>query len=212
MADDHAPEIRRLTAEATKRRLQARDLRRQNAELMERLAALEEENTTLRAGFEEVDTLLRQIEGDPEGPLGRVAELEREILARDHRDAFRDLYADAELGLNGSIPVEDLWQLIGYSPEGEPDPESIRATLAGLRESKGFLFAAPTAPTSGQSKGETPATPARPPGPGANRGGRDTSIGTFTVSRADMGNAEWMRQNQSKYADAVSDGSIRYVD
>lgn len=198
--------VEAANAEAKKYRLAARKAR-------EELAEAVRERDELAAGFEEIDARLQQLEADPEGPAKKIADLERQLLERDHRDTLRDLIADPELGLAKGVTPDKLAKLLDYTPEGTPDAAALRERVQGLRESDPYLFA-PTQDAAQPGRAGQPAQRSAPaqPGPGASRGDRDTTLGGFTVRRSDASNPEWMQRNQAQLAEAVANGTVRWVD
>jgi hypothetical protein len=175
----------RLLRENIRRKETIRDLRRQLAERDERIAALEGDVETLRAGFEEVDEENRRLAGDPDAKDRTIAELQAQLKTRDHRDAFNRLAA----GTIREDALGDAWGMLGLDVAGDVDEQAIEAAIGSLVESRAYLRAAAPAPDAGGGDGARPdaggagnptppsladrlraGAPGPGPGPGAARG------------------------------------------
>lgn len=160
------------------------------------------------------DEYKKALDAKPD-PESELSQLKLQLKQRDARDAFKSLYEDAEVGLNGKVPVEKLWKLIDFDPAKDLDLGTIKGQLAGLKESDPYLFQAQVANPS--SPGGTPTQPAAAqvapqPGPGLRRGSPDPTQGFFTYRTSDTQDPNWMRANQSALFSAMKDGRARRAD
>lgn len=146
------------------------------------------------------------------GEAGKQIEnLQKAIQLRDHKDAFKALYADESLQLNSSVPVEELWALMKYEPSGDAvDAKAIRDQVAKAIESRPYLKAAPKVTEAVAEVAET--QPAKPPGPGAARGTTASEPGKFHVTKAQSGDARWMWENRQAIAQAREEGRLQLIE
>jgi hypothetical protein len=135
----------------------------------------------------------------------KIAELEGQILERQHADVFGELKQDKELGLDPRMPVTTIMRELGYKPEGAPDRDKLKSLVAEAKPRLGHLFSPAADSGNAHATGQ-----AREPGPGAQRGGSPNSASSpaGTVSRAQLRDAKWMFANQALAATAVKEGRI----
>lgn len=154
------------------------------------------------------------LEMDPDGLRAQLAEYQTREMERTHKDAFKSLYEDSELGLNKAVNVDRLWQILGYQPNGaEPDLAAIKEQVGKLRESDPYLFTSPSQ-SAGENgpvgpNGATASQPKREPlsrGLDAGRGKPAVPPGRFVVRREQAADPEFMRLNQDRIAEASRNG------
>lgn len=158
-------EIGTLRKEAATRRKRGKAAEAQVAELQDALLALGQDRDTWQAQA--------QAEPDQERATLRaqVEELQGTIRTRDHRDAW----AKAVTDLHDKATVEDLWQKVGYAPEGETaDPAKITELVGRAREAVPYLFKPPAEAGKAAPGGAPAPAPARPAGPGVARGASES--------------------------------------
>lgn len=149
-------------------------------ELEAQLAKLTKDSETAAAALKtataERDDFKAKLDADPDGLRAKVLQLEGQIRARTHRDAFQAA-AGKFKGPNGEtvVPtaVDALWTLSGYKPEGDQADEAVLLkTIGDAVASHPFCL---QAPEGAKDKGPAPPTAPKPPGPGLSRGVPETT-------------------------------------
>lgn len=200
--DELTAEKAKLHMEATKWRVQFREVEKERNELKGQIGPL----TTER------DTWKQKAEATPKELQARVDELSGELKSRDHRDAFLDVLHDE---LNEGVTVADLWAKLGYKPgDGTPTPDQIREQTKPLRESAPFLFRpAPAGPgmpgPGGATRGSPPPLVTTLP---TGRGVPDNTARRFEIRKSQSRDARWMRENQKAIEDARKAGTLTFID
>ena len=192
-------------------------------------------------GVEEWAPLMDELEDYRSGSLEPdekdelIEQLYGERTEREHFEAFREVANEA--GVNPAA-LKHLWGSLGYSPDGDPDPDTFRELLTGARESSPFYFlegsnGAENQGQTSQSAGvnrlnpSTPglsgASPAKPPessassrqplqGIGGGRGVTNGSPGRMRVSKSQTRDPAWMQANGKAYAEAYKAKTLDFVD
>jgi hypothetical protein len=117
-------------------------------------------------------------ESGPAEFLGKIAELEGKLTARDHRDAFARVREFAgpdgkKYQLREGVDVDALWQLTGYKAEGQaPDAQAISARLGEAAKAHPYLFEVAAPAPGGATRPH--ASPGREAGPGVGKPGSPT--------------------------------------
>jgi hypothetical protein len=99
--------------------------------------------------------------------------------------------------------VEDLRRLTEYKAEGdEPDEVKINALIDEQKSKRPFLFGEPAPEGGGTS-----------PGPGRGQGGSaGGGNGKFRVTRAQLADPHWCRENHDRRKEAMKAGTMEIVD
>lgn len=214
-------QLRKANGESAARRAKIKELKAAHDALRAEYDSLKAEKAShadkIAAIERERDDALATVKTAPNEWRAKYEEAVASVKARDHRDAFRDVAADPAHKLKKSVTVDKLMSILGYKAESDtPDPDAIKALIAGARESDSYLFDEDTpAPDGANAAGATPAPPPAPPtlppGPNASRGAADgNASGMFIMTRANMRDPEWMRTNQGKIAQAQKEQRFRY--
>lgn len=198
-------ENKRVKAEAIKRRKAKGDLQARLDEAEKQIKSLTSERDDWKGKAETVP--------DPDAKDTRIAELEKSLRLRDRRDDWRK---PLDGKLRDKVTTEDVWAAAGYEPGAEPPTEQQLADLLGkAREARPYLFR--------DDDDRAGATSAGAPGgardagslfgPGGGQGAPDRDTGKFLrVRRSDGQDPVFMAQNQSKIAEAMSNGTLRWID
>jgi hypothetical protein len=199
--------------------------RSEHESILDALATLDEENTSLRDS-------LKKFDGVDAGKLrDRISELEGKVRTRSHRDAFDKLAEDFRIKDEFK---EDIFDVIKFEmTKDEPDTKAMKGRLKdwlGERESRKH-YVRPADEGEGQGDGEeedfprsktTPQSsdegrPAAKPklfteGEDRGRGGPPAN-GTqkFRYRSSDLSNHEWMKENAKAYAKAVAEGRAERI-
>lgn len=238
MSEELIRENATLKAEAARRRHQVKTLNAQieqlNAQHAQEIATIRAEHeaavTHLNESYEELMTeseavlaerndFEAKLQAAPDEYGKKTLELEGKLLARDHRDLFKEhiygkpLDEKGELRIRDDVPVEDLWRTMNYEPKpGDFDALGLRQQVLALRENgKGYLFATGQPPVNGAPGGAKPASkiPDLPPGPGASRGSAaQVAPGSYVVSRAQMRDPKFTLRNQPAIEQATREGKL----
>jgi hypothetical protein len=156
-----------------------------------------------------IDRLTRQVT-DLSARLG-TAEGDRDgyrtkLRSTVHRQAFKDKALAARVDPKA---VDDLWKLAGYEPEGdEPDDEAIDGLVKAAQEVRPYAFL----------KDEPPADEPKPPPrlkkPIDDGRGRPpaSNPAKFQVTRRQLADGVWMRENQPRVREAQKAGTFELVD
>lgn len=133
---------------------------------------------------------LDQLKGLPDLQK-KVADLEKSesdlkgtLRQQAHRSAFDRAAKKAGADEDG---LDDLWKLSGYEAKGDQvDDKAIGSLIDGLKESKKRFFG------SGQPK---------TPPPAGDRGGDSRGGGKKIVTRAQLKDRAWVKENEKLLAD-----------
>lgn len=120
------------------------------------------------AAVARANELQAQLSSSPDEIRNTLGTLQAELNAYKHKDAWGHLREEA--GIRPGIPTEKLWAILGYKPEGDPNPETIKAAISaayGESWARDSIFkpvetAQPPA-AGGPKTPETPAGGAQPP-------------------------------------------------
>jgi hypothetical protein len=205
---DYLKRISELSAEAKGHRVAHK---RTKGELADVQAKLDKALKDLQTVTGERDGLKTRLDAAPGELQTTIDQLRGQIRDRDHKDAWKGLYGDKELGLNPDIPVETVMRELKYEAKGDqPDVQAIKALVTGARDSHKWLFGQVPPPDGGTTNPAAP--PALPPaGPGNGRGSLSTDSGGLTVKTSQLRDAVWMYENQSKLAEAQEKGQLTIV-
>lgn len=168
---------------------------------------------------EQIRAYIRKLKGERDDLAGYGAELEEKLkkapkqedfdrvvnqLRGDrHKAAFER--AAAKAGVKPDA-VGDLYSLLGLTADAdEPDEKSIAKALEKGLETRPWA----KAETKADEPKETKEAPKKlAPGEGANRGQSGSAPGTLTVSKADLGDWEYMQKNQAAVSAAAAAGTL----
>jgi hypothetical protein len=160
--------------------------------------ALEATKTELEAAKKELNDLRSK-------PVDKTAaEYKAELRELKHRKIFDKIAAE-----HNALPeaLDDLWKLSGYQPDtDDADEATLTALITEQAKSRQFLFKSDSSSPAADPAAALAAV--KPPGPGGKRGGLVTASNTFKVTRDQLRNATWMKQNQAAYSAAISAGTV----
>jgi hypothetical protein len=203
---------RAAVAESARRKETNKRLASQLEEAKKAREAMEAELKTWQAKASELESAVKIAQEQAKSAQPELAKqvdsLQREIKARDFKEAFRaeakgkirDDAIDAALKLYGGVPDEFT-------------PESLGEGIATLVQEHAFLAAQSDPAVSG---GRGPDASGKPvlltttPGPGIARpAGADVIAGAFKVTRDQLNDPAWMHRNQALVAKAAADQSLQ---
>lgn len=135
----------------------------------------------------------------------RVAGYEKADKDRSYRAAF-DAEAEAA-GIKGRAKLDAAWRLATVDQSGDqPDAGKLKLAVGDLLKVNDFLVGAPAA--AGK---ETPPPLAKGQGNERGQGGGAELAGKFTYTSDNLGDGDWMRENQDKLSKAMDEGRAQKV-
>ncbi len=191
MAEDTIESLRArvadLITQLTEANSEAKDRRLENKRLVKELETITVER----------DDFKKKAEAPPSD---EVKTLRAQLLERDHRDTWKGLQGDAEIGLNPKIPIEKVWKNLDYRPDGEASPEKIKALLLKARETDHHLFVEGTATAGTDPNPEAEVRLAGTPALNGTGGTGGRAPAALAPTTAQLQDPRWMYENQHRFA------------
>lgn len=168
------------------------------------ISRLKGDRANLKTQLDAANARIAELEKRPSADdvAAKLAEAQDKLRETNHKAAWKEAAAKAKLRPEA---VDDAWGLSGYKAESDDvDPKAIEAALGKLKESKGYLFA------EGEAKAEEP-PPKLDKGAGSERGKAPADPVKVRVTLAQRNDPQWMRENQSRLAEAIQAGHCEFL-